>query len=407
MIKYLFSVVLCSWMVLACQTGGNARESGFLYPAEWEPHESLWMGFRTHDEGLIHEPLLQKMIQVLARHVHVNLVVEAPALFYEKDVYLSMLGVDQSNITVQILNPSDFWFRDSGPLFLVNSKGQMAIADFIFSNYQNELTVRSEKIERLSRIGQKIAKEKGLPVFSSDLIFEGGSFDVNGKGTVLLSNLVLERNPGRTREDIETEIQSVLGQKKIIWLENGLAQDPLGLKHITGNFWGRGTGGHVDEFARFVNATTILLAWIPEKDRNKNPINRLNCERMHKNYKILLRSKDQDNKPFTIIKIPLPDLEVEDKKLSSGETVKFVPAASYLNFLITNGLVLVPGYWSPGKAHSVKQKDAIIKSMMAEFFPERQILQINPASLNRYGGGMHCIYQQEPKVFESCEQITN
>jgi len=394
-------------MVLVLYTTANAWETGFVYPAEWEPHEALWIGFRTHDEGLIHEPLLQRMIQILTRYIPVNLVVEDPALFHEKNVYLSMLDVDQSKITVQVMNPADFWFRDSGPLFLVNRKGQMAVGDFIFSHYQSALTTRSEKVRQLSLIDQKIAEKKGLPVFSSDLVFEGGAFDVNGKGTVLLSSLVLERNPKKTRERIESDVLSILGQKKIIWLENGLAQDPLGLHNITGSFWGRGTGGHVDEFARFVNATTILLAWIPEKDRNKNPINRINFKRMYNNYQILLRAKDQDNKPFTIIKIPLPDLEVENIKLNNGKIVKFIPAASYLNFLITNGLVLVPGYWTPGKAQSLKQKDAIMESMMAKFFPERKILQINPTSLNRYGGGMHCIYQQEPRAFKSPAQTIN
>lgn len=399
--------IFCLWMVFVSQGIGQAIETGFAYPAEWEPHESLWLGFRTHDEGLIHEPLLQPLIQVLTRYVHVNLVVEDPDLFYEKDLYLSMLDVDPSKITVQVLQPADFWFRDSGPLFLVNRKGQKAVADFRFNNYQNTWAVPSEKIRQLSRMDQKVAIKIGLPIFSSDLVLEGGAFDVNGSGTLLLSTLVLERNPGRARDDIEKELLTLLGQKKVIWLEQGLVQDTLGFKNITGNLWGKGTGGHVDEFARFVNETTILLAWVPEKDRNKNRINRINFERMHKNYQILLQAKDQDNHPFTIVKMPLPDLEMEDRVLSNGVMVKFVPAASYLNFIITNGLVLIPGYWSPGKAQSVKQKDAMVKSIMAEFFPERQILQINPASLNRYGGGMHCIYQVEPETSAPRGQLTH
>jgi len=395
--------MLCSWIAFVSIGNGQALETGFVYPAEWEPHEALWLGFRTYDEGLIHEPLLQHLIQVLTRHIHVNLVVEDPDLFYEKNVYLSMLDVDLSKITVQVLRPADFWFRDSGPLFLISRSGQKAIADFGFSNYQSALASRSEKVRQLDLTNQKIAIKKGLPLYSSDLILEGGAFDVNGKGTLILSTLVLERNPGRTRESVEKELLTVLGQKKAIWLEQGLAQDPLGLKKITQDLWAKGTGGHVDEFARFVNETTILLAWVPQKERNKNPVNRINHERMLNNYQILLQAKDQDDRPFNIIKMPLPDLEVENRILSNGGTVKFVPAASYLNFLVTSGLVLIPGYWTPEKSQSVKQKDESVKSMMAGFFPERQILQINPTTLNRYGGGMHCIYQQEPRTRLSCD----
>lgn len=375
-------------------SGGN----DFIYPAEWEPHQALWMGFRTRDEGLLHEELLQQILPVLTRHVHVNLVVEDKALFDEKDVYLSMLGIPTSCVTVQALKPADFWFRDSGPLFLINSNGRKAVADFRFNNYQNiSQDFEPEKIRQMSQVDQNIARQRKLPLFSSDLVLEGGAFDVNGKGTILLSGLVLERNPGWKKQDVEKEILSLLGQKKAVWLDQGLAQDPLGFKRITGNFWGRGTGGHLDEFARFVNGSTILLAWVPEEEKDRHPVNRINYQRMHKNYQILMQSKDQDDNPFTVIKVPLPDIETKTTISSSGESLSFVPAASYLNFMITNGLVIIPGYWLPGKPESIKHKDEVMKSTMKTFFPAREIVQISPQSLNLYGGGLHCIYRQEPQ----------
>ncbi len=356
------------------------------------------MGFRTRDEGLLHEKLLQQLLVVLTRHVHLTLVVEDIALFEENDIYLSMLGIPLSRVTVQTLQPADFWLRDSGPFFLMNSEGQKAVADFRFNNYQNtQDSSGSEKVRQMRQMVQTIARQKKLPAFSSELVLEGGAFDVNGKGTILLSSLIMERNPGWKKQAIEKEILSVLGQKKAVWLDQGLAQDPLGLQRITGNFWARGTGGHMDEFARFVNSRTILLAWVPEEEKDRHPVNRINYQRMHKNYQMLLQAKDQDNNPFAIIKVPLPDIETKTRVFGSGEPVDFIPAASYLNFMITNDLVVIPAYWMPGRPQSTQRKDDFIKSTLASFFPSRELVQIHPESLNLYGGGLHCIYQQEPQ----------
>ncbi|MFH2092967.1 MAG: agmatine deiminase family protein [Pseudomonadota bacterium] len=389
-------LLILACVILLCLVirleGANA-ETGFSYPAEWEPHKSLWMGFRTHDEGLIHEPLLQHLIRILSPYVHINLVVEDPDLFVEQPVYFSMLDVDPSRVTVKILQPADFWFRDSGPFFLINSQKQTAIADFEFSNYQNTgLNNKSEKAKDLGRIDQTIAKQNHLIQIRSKVILEGGAFEVNGKGTILLSSLILRRNPDMAKADIEQEILRTLGQKKAIWLNQGLAQDPHGIQQITGNYWGRGTGGHVDEFVRFVNASTLLLAWT----QDTHPINRINNERMTENYQILINATDQDGQSFTIIKVPLPDLEIQTITSHTGDVRHDVAAASYLNFLITNGLVLLPEYWTPGKPLSIKQKDDFIKQLMKHYFPNRDIRSVNPISLNRNGGGLHCIYQQEP-----------
>ena len=96
----------------------------------------------------------------------------------------------------------------------------------------------------------------------SDVVLEVGAFEVNGKGTILLASSILKRNPGLTQAQIEEEVLRTLGQKKVIWLKEGLAEDPLGFARITGKYWGRGAGGHTDEFVRFVNHNTILLAWV-------------------------------------------------------------------------------------------------------------------------------------------------
>jgi agmatine deiminase len=123
----------------------------------------------------------------------------------------------------------------------------------------------------------------------------------------------LERNPNLKKEYIESEFRRVLGVSKIIWMKKGLADDPLHFfRRITGKYMGGGTGGHTDGFVRFANASTILLAWVDESEKDLNPINRMNYEHMSENLKILESSTDQDGNPFTIVKV--------DHRKNSGES---------------------------------------------------------------------------------------
>jgi agmatine deiminase len=203
-------------------------------------------------------------------------------------------------------------------------------------------------------------------------------------------------------------------------MKKGLADDPLHFfRIIVDNYVGGGTGGHTDEFVRFSNANTILLAWVNESEKDLNPVNRLNYERMSENLKILEAAKDQDGKAFKIVKVPLPDLIV--KKITAkedsdpdadrpspylrpsyfpvmeapaeGDSLLRVPAASYLNYLVTNGIVLLPTYTVSG---SSREKENEVKRIFQEQFPGREIVFIDAMPLNWSGGGIHCSTQQQP-----------
>jgi len=182
---------------------------------------------------------------------------------------------------------------------------------------------------------------------------------------------------------------------------------------------GGGTGGHTDEFVRFANASTILLAWVDEAERELNPVSQINYQRMNENLKILEAAKDQDGKPFTIIKVPLPDLivkkvtakencdpAIEDSLYvkpsyfpmteapADGDSLLRVPAASYLNYLVTNGIVLLPTYTTAG---SSLEKENNVRRIFQEQFPGREIVFIDAMPLNWQGGGIHCSTQQQPR----------
>lgn len=389
------------------------RSMAWTYPAEWEPHEAIWLGFRSRESGRRHDSVTIPMLRALARHVDVRLVVEGNDLVPEGLGFLARQGVDTSRVRIFVQSPTDVWFRDPGAIFL-RSGPALAVADFRYSNYSNVPPVAfSDKAIAQGKIDEDVARRLGLPTVRSRVVLEGGSIAVNGKGTLILSELTRRRNPQLGRTEIEEEMKRTLGQRQVIWLKEGLAEDPQNLQRITGNYYGYGTGGHVDEFVSFASAGTILLAWVDEKERDANPINAINYRRMSENFEILSRARDQDGKPFRIVRVPLPDLQTEaevigksrlahfrkyDPSLKIGDTIHWVAAASYLNYVVTNGLVLIPKYWRPGMPLSQREKDDKVRRLFESLFPGREIVQVDVLALNREGGGMHCLIQQEPAV---------
>ncbi|MBK7036823.1 MAG: agmatine deiminase family protein [Bacteroidetes bacterium] len=178
--------------------------------------------------------------------------------------------------------------------------------------------------------------------------------------------------------------------------------------------------GHLDEFCRFVNKNTILISFPDSLEAELDPVKKITLERMKVNYELLKNATDQDGNPFTIIKMPVPDVNYmtfaldtanindqikflsqqilfEQKNFTLGDTVHFVPASSYLNFLITNKTVFASKYWEPGLPESSKEKDEKVKQILQQYFPDKNIYQINTTETNHNGGGLHCWSMQVPK----------
>jgi len=262
-----------------------------------------------------------------------------------------------------------------------------------------------------------------LESIKTDINLEGGSIEVNGKGTLIQSESVtLQRNPGKSKAYIESELKRVLGVSDIIWLKSGLAEDSYRWNKIYDNYYGKGVPGHTDEFVRFVNDATILLAWVDESEKDLNPIYKLNYEIMSRNLDILENARDQDWKPFKIVKYPLPDpvyLKTVVTKTANNsdsnfsewtvgtywgphrngmkvvDSVIWVATSSYLNYLVTNDLVLMPTYVEQG---SSVEKEERAKTIIHYVFPDRELKHLNVVYLNFDGGGIHCVTQQEPSA---------
>ncbi len=404
---------LAAWMLWSVRPCPAATGDGFTYPAEWAAHDAMWIGFRTLAEGNGHDLLLQQVVKSLAPHVRVKVIVEEESLLPEGKAYFSALGLNPADFDLVTQKPTHFWFRDPGPLFLVNHTGQLAVGDFQNSNYANVAPVNFSPLAlAYEKIDETVARQLGLATVPSRAVLEGGAFEVNGQGTILLSAVTAERNPGLTRGDLEAEILGTLGQRKIVWLKDGMAEDPSGFSRITGDYWGVGTGGHTDEFVRFVDGRTLLLAWPSAEDlAGGNPLARINARRMAENQALLRQATDQDGRPFEVVHFPVPDLLIKPYRipeqeiavfrrqnplLKTGDRVLLTATTSYLNYVMTNDVILLPAYWQEGRPLSTRRKDRQARAIMARFFPERKIIQLDPTTLNFMGGGMHCITQQQP-----------
>ena len=425
--KLLYLLIIVA--IISC----NQQEDKYYMPAEWEEHDAVWLGWEA-DSTYGFYPVVAEMIKTLTPTVTVKIAFDSDSLMQTAKNYLRRQQIDTSNIRFYVMPGDRYWIRDHGAAFLVNGKGDLGVADFDwnlfgypvflkekFNNNQDSVNKymqeRLPSIIRTSKVDSLMAKVEGAKIFKTNVVHEGGNIEVNGKGTLIVcESAVRHRNPNLTNDYIESEFKRVLGVSKVIWLKRGLADDPNGFyRRITGDYVGGGVQ-HSDEFVRFSNANTILLAWVDESEKDLNPINKMNYERLNESFQTLKNATDQDGKPFTIVKVPLPDLTtkkvvaIQDYSSRAsydipsnrfyiseapkvGDTLLRVPASSYLNYLVTNGLVLISSYTAEG---SSKEKEDKVRKIFEEQFPKRKIVFINAMPQNWDGGGIHCSTQQQP-----------
>jgi agmatine deiminase len=359
------------------------------------------------------------LIKEIAPFVPVDLMVQDDAEFEATvKAQLDAAGVPLDRVRAHAIPHNDVWIRDMGPIFLTDGKGGLKIADFKFNMWgyeevTSDNSLAEEKVDRL------VAERLGLTTTTSTLISEGGNREVNGRGVLMATKAVeVQRNPSLTLEQIEAELKRVLGQKKVIWLEQGVADDDLTFRGPLpgGYFTVITTGGHIDEFARFADEDTILLAEVSKEQRDDDPIAAMTYDRLRVNEEILKKATDQDGKPFEIVRVPVPDKLFETMKAGDGvfdyvqslsfddgtviapdAVIDVVLPASYLNYIITNGLVIYQTYWQPGRDESMRLNDEKAKEILEKTFsPQRKVVGINAENVNLGGGGIHCISQQQP-----------
>jgi len=333
------------------------RSLGYRMPAEWEPHEATWIAWphnRSDWPGRfapipwVYGEIVRKLSQV----ERVRILVQDQPLKEGAVRVLRRVGARLDAVEFLECPTNRVWTRDYGPLFVKNRRGEVALTRWRFNAWAKYDDWQCDRAA-----GEFISRHLKQPAWEQDMVLEGGSIDVNGRGLLLtteecLLSPVQARNPGMGRIEIERALRDYLGAQRVIWLHNGIAGDD--------------THGHIDDIARFVSAKTVVAAW--ERDRN-DP----NHAPLAENYRLLRAAG------LRVIKLPMPH-----PLIFAGRRLP----ASYANFYIANGLVLVPTFNDPN--------DRVALSVLAKLFPDREVVGINCTELIWGLGALHCMTQQQP-----------
>jgi len=356
--------------------------SEFYMPAEWTEHHQTWMLWprRTDNWRLGAKPAQTAFTRValaIARFEPVTMGVHA-------DQYENACNrLQHPNIRVVELSSDDAWVRDTGPTFLINKQGECAGLDWEFNAWGGLQGGLYFPWQRDDQVARKILQlEKCRRLRTNGLVLEGGGIHVDGEGTLLTTEECLlnpNRNPHLNRDTLETELCRYLGVKTIIWLPEGLYNDE--------------TDGHVDNFCCFVRPGEVVLAWT---DDEQDP----NFKRCQTALEVLERSYDAQGRRLKVHKLPLPSpLYATAEECEGVDAVEGSQprdpgtrlAASYVNFLIVNGGVLVPQFDVP--------EDSQAEAILQKLFPEREVVLLPGREILLGGGNIHCITQQQPKAF--------
>jgi len=430
--RKIISILLLASAIFSCKEKEDL--AAFYMPGEFENHNAVWFGWEAED-SLTRTVALQIM-KAVQSNVQIKVAVDSDSLKAVAKMHIAEVGLDTASIQFFTMPGERYWIRDHGTAFLINQNNELAAVDFGWNLYgyydwwKLREPTRADSIEIWKQLAMKGSTSKVDSLMSvitkatyikSTLVIEGGAIESNGKGVLIQNEQVaLQRNPGWTKDEIEAEYKRVMNAKKVIWMKKGLADDDHIYQLHEGKYVTFGTGGHTDEFVRFADASTILLAWVEEDEVDLHPLNRITHERMKENLAILEASTDQDGKPFRIIKVPLPRLVesnvvvaetktskelwkitrksfLPEEKVNVGDTLIQVAASSYLNFLITNGMIVNATYTAHGTSQAHEEK---VKAIFDQVFPNHNKVWINALPLNQNGGGIHCSTQQEPALMQ-------
>ncbi|MDE0342134.1 MAG: agmatine deiminase family protein [Deltaproteobacteria bacterium] len=342
----------------------DPHRQGYRMPAEWEPHAATWLAWPhnldtwPHDLDRVRLTWVE-FIRALVPGERVHLLVNGAAAGRDASTWLERGGVDPGGVTLHYIPTVDVWIRDYGPTFITrrDSPGALAFVNWRF----NAWGLKYPEYVADDAVPEKLNEALRLPAFTPGIVLEGGSIDVNGAGLCLVTEECLlnpNRNPGRERKDIEALLERALGLERVLWLPAGMAGDD--------------TDGHIDNLARFVDGDTVACVVEPDPaDENHRAL--------QENYRCLAAATDAAGRRLRVVPLPQPDPVTAD-----GARLP----ASYANFYIANGVVLVPLYGGP--------KDRAALDTLADLFPDRRIAGIDARALILGLGGIHCVTQQEP-----------
>lgn len=339
---------------------------GYRMPAEWEPHTATWLSWPRR-EGISFPgaydrvtPTLAKMVHALSASepVHINVCDAEHEADVRKQLAKARAKID--HVTFHHIPTNEPWCRDHGPIFITRKdEPQLAVVDWDY----NAWGWKYPPFDHDDVVPTRIAEKFGLPVYSPGIVMEGGSLDVNGKGTLLTTKSCLlnpNRNPDLTQKEIEQKLRDYLGVTNILWLGDGIEGDD--------------TDGHVDDLTRFIDPTTVVT--VVEEDPNDS-----NHEPLRENLELLRTMQTESGEPLEVHTLPMPS-----KIVREGQRLP----ASYANFYIANKVVLLPTF--------ADSHDRWAVAVLQKAFPTRKVVPIDCRELIWGLGAFHCLTQQQPAV---------
>ena len=338
-------------------------------PAEWEPHQATLLAFphEGRDWPGKYDAVKWAFVEIIRKvavYEPVLLVVKSREQRERVRAMLGQAHADRGNVRCVIANTNRSWMRDSGPVVVQRSDGTREALQFRFNGWAKYPNHRLD-----AAIPPAVAASLQLPLTrvlrgGRPIVLEGGAIDVNGSGTLITTEECLldagaqVRNPGFTKQDYESVFGEYLGVRNVIWLGRGIEGDD--------------THGHVDDICRFVNRTTVVACVEP----NRKDVNH---RRLQDNLERLESRRLEDGSRLQVVPVPMPNrIDFEDLRLP----------ASYVNFLVTNGCVLVPTFNDPNDRKAL--------GILSELFKGRTVIGIHAVDLVWGLGTLHCLSHDIP-----------
>ena len=363
---------------MAKRIDSTPKKDGYRMPGEYEPHKQAWMIWperpdNWRDGGKPAQKAFGNVAKAISQFEPVTVVVS-------NKQYANCRNQLPAEIRVIEMSNDDSWIRDCGPTFVKNAAGDIRAVDWDFNAWGGLVDGLYFPWDNDQALAQKVCEIEGIDTYRTPgFVLEGGSIHVDGEGTLLTTEMCLlseGRNPHMTKEEIEEQLKQYLNLEKILWIKDGIDPDE--------------TNGHVDDVACFVRPGEVACIWTEDKD---DPFYQA-CQDA---YNYLVNETDAKGRKLKIHKLCMPKKSVT---ISGDFAIDYVEGtipredgdlciASYMNFLIVNGGVIVPQYGD--------ENDALALQQIQAMFPDRKAVGVDTVEVVYGGGNVHCITQQQPK----------
>lgn len=354
------------------------RSDGFWMPAEYERHAGCWMIWPERPDNWREQA---RPAQAAFAHLANTLAEFEPVTMAASHTqYAAARRQLHADVRLVEITTDDAWMRDTGPTFVRNKLGVVRAVDWIFNAWGGADGGLYGSWDADDQVAAKVAEIERIDRYRAPLVLEGGSIHVDGEGTCLTTEECLlnaNRNPALSRTQIEGHLRDFLGIEAVLWLGHGVYLDE--------------TDGHIDNLCCFLRPGVVALTWTDDVNDPQYAISQ-------DAYRRLAQADDARGRRLEIIKLPQPRTPLT---LTATEAGGIEPragtqprragtrlAASYVNFLIANDIVVVPAFDDPN--------DARARDILAEQFPDRRVRQVAGREILLGGGNVHCITQQQP-----------